>query len=207
MFLEVFLIGILAGISPGPDFFIVRKNSREHGKKIGIASALGIGAALLIHASYTILGLAIVIQTYVYVFKLIQILGACYLAYLGIQAIISTVSGKDVEFEHGNTGVSDKTFLQGFNNGFLCNILNPKAFLFFLSVFSQFISPETPHWMAWVYGLEVVVAVAGWFVILSMLASANRFQRVYNQCRKWLDRFFGGLLLYFAYKISRSALD
>ena len=207
MFLEVFLIGILAGISPGPDFFIVMKNSLEHGKKIGIASALGIGAALLIHASYTILGLAIVIQTYVYVFKMIQILGACYLAYLGIQTIISTVSGKEVEFEHENTGASDKTFLQGFNNGYLCNILNPKAFLFFLSVFSQFISPEMPHWMAWVYGLEVVVAVAGWFVILSILASANRFQRVYNKCQKWLDRFFGGLLLYFAYKISGSALD
>lgn len=207
MFLEVFLIGVLAGISPGPDFFIVMKNSLEHGKRIGIASALGIGAALLIHASYTILGLAIVIQTYVYVFKLIQILGACYLAYLGIQAIISTASGKDIEFEHENAGGSNKTFLQGFNNGFLCNILNPKAFLFFLSVFSQFISPETPHWMAWVYGLEVVIAVAGWFVILSILASAKRFQRVYNKCRKWLDRFFGGLLLYFAYKISRSALD
>ncbi|MHC1717945.1 MAG: LysE family translocator [Acidaminococcaceae bacterium] len=207
MFLEVFLIGILAGISPGPDFFIVMKNSLEYGKRIGIASALGVGSALLIHAAYTILGLAFVIQTYVYVFKLIQIAGACYLAYLGVQAIRATFSGKDVEFAYEETQRDDKTFLQGFNNGFLCNILNPKAFLFFLSIFSQFLSSDTPNWMAWVYGLEVVVAVTGWFVLLSIMTSANRFQRVYNKSRKWLDRFFGGLLLYFAYKISKSALD
>lgn len=207
MFLEVFLIGILAGISPGPDFFVVMKNSLENGKRVGIASALGVGSALFLHASYTILGLALVIQTYVYIFKFIQILGACYLAYLGIQAIISTFSGKDMEFEYAKTRHEDKTFFQGFNNGFLCNILNPKAFLFFLSIFSQFISPTTPHWMAWVYGLEVVVAVAGWFVFLSIVVSTNRFQQIYNKSRKLVDRFFGGILLYFAYKISKSALD
>jgi len=207
MFLEVFLIGILAGISPGPDFFIVMKNSLEYGKRIGIASAFGVGSALLIHAAYTILGLAIVIQTYVYVFKLIQIAGACYLAYLGVQAIRGTFSDKDVEFTYDETQRGDKTFLQGFNNGFLCNILNPKAFLFFLSIFSQFLSPKTPNWMAWAYGLEVVAAVTGWFVLLSIMTSANRFQRVYNKSRKWFDRFFGGLLMYFAYKISKSVLD
>lgn len=207
MFLEVFLIGVLAGISPGPDFFIVMKNSLEYGKRIGIASALGVGSALLIHASYTILGLAIVIQTYVYVFKLIQIAGACYLAYLGIQAVRATFSSKDIEFEYNKTSNDEKTFIKGFNNGFLCNILNPKAFLFFLSIFSQFLSPETPNWVAWVYGIEVVVAVSGWFVLLSVMVSANSFQQIYNRFRKWFDRFFGGLLMYFAYKISKSALN
>lgn len=207
MFLEVFLIGVLAGISPGPDFFIVMKNSLEYGKRIGIASALGVGSALLIHASYTILGLAIVIQTYVYVFKLIQIAGACYLAYLGIQAVRATFSSKDIEFEYNKTSNDEKTFIKGFNNGFLCNILNPKAFLFFLSIFSQFLSPETPNWVAWVYGIEVVVAVSGWFVLLSVMVSANSFQQIYNRFHKYFDRFFGGLLMYFAYKISKSALN
>ncbi|MBU2702707.1 RhtB (resistance to homoserine/threonine) family protein [Sporomusaceae bacterium BoRhaA] len=207
MFFEIFLIGILAGISPGPDFFIVMKNSLEYGKKIGIASAIGIGTAMLIHASYTIFGLALVLQKYIYLFKAIQILGACYLGYLGVQAIIGTFSSKKMDFEYSKNIHTTKTSLQGFKNGFLCNILNPKAFLFFLSIFAQFITPDTPSWVEWIYGLEVVVAVGGWFVILSIMISSNFFRQIYQSCRKWLDRFFGGLLLYFAYKITKSVFD
>jgi RhtB (resistance to homoserine/threonine) family protein len=207
MFFEIFLIGILAGISPGPDFFIVMKNSLEYGKKIGIASAIGIGTAMLIHASYTIFGLALVLQKYIYLFKAIQILGACYLGYLGVQAIMATFSSKEMDFEYSKNIHTTKTFLQGFKNGFLCNILNPKAFLFFLSIFAQFITPDTPSWVEWIYGLEVVVAVGGWFVILSIMISSNFFRQIYQSCREWLDRFFGGLLLYFAYKITKSVFD
>jgi threonine/homoserine/homoserine lactone efflux protein len=146
MFFEIFLIGILAGMSPGPDFFIVMKNSLEYGKKIGIASAIGIGTALIIHASYTILGFALLLQKYIYIFKAIQLFGACYLAYLGIQSIKSSFSKQKLELDYSIEIHNTKTFLQGFNNGFLCNILNPKAFLFFLSIFSQFITPNTPLW-------------------------------------------------------------
>lgn len=207
IFLQVFLIALLAGMSPGPDFFIVMKNSLGYGKKIGIASAMGVGSALLIHASYTILGLALILQKYTYIFKGIQILGALYLAYLGIQAIISTFSVKEVNFEYSENVCDSKTFLQGFKNGFVCNILNPKSVLFFLSIFSQFINSSTPRWMEWLYGFEVALVVGGWFVILSIMISTKFFSRIYTKCRKWLDRFFGGLLLYFAYKICNSVLN
>lgn len=207
MFLEIFLIGILAGMSPGPDFFIVMKNSLGYGKKIGIASAIGIATALLIHVSYTIFGLALVLQNHMYIFKVIQFLGAGYLAYLGILAIISTFSGNEMNFEYSETVCEGKTFMQGFKNGFLCNILNPKTLLFFLSVFSQFITSDTPRWVEWVYGLEIVVAVGGWFIFLSVMVSSKFFSQIYKKCRKWLDRFFGALLLYFSYKICKSIFN
>lgn len=207
MFSQIFLIGILAGMSPGPDFFIVMKNSLEYGKKIGIGTAIGIATALLIHVSYTILGLALILQKHIYVFKVIQISGACYLAYLGTQAIISTFSGKEVNLEYSGTACDSKSFLQGFKNGFLCNILNPKAFLFFLSIFSQFITSNTPSWVEWIYGLEVVGAVGGWFVVLSVIVSSKFFSQIYKKCSKWLDRSFGALILYFAYKIFKSVFD
>ncbi|MCX7711436.1 MAG: LysE family translocator, partial [Clostridia bacterium] len=149
MFIQVFLVGILAGMSPGPDFFVVMKNSLGFGRRSGIASALGIGTALAIHATYTILGIALILQHYVLLFKLIQLMGATYLVYLAIQTILSTFSkknnqlGEDIAFE-GN-----KSFQEGFKNGLLCNLLNPKAFLFFLSIFSQFISADTHSWIRW----------------------------------------------------------
>lgn len=204
MSLQIFIIGLLAAIAPGPDFFIVMKNSLGYGKKIGIASALGIGSALLIHATYTILGLALVIQRHSYVFKSIQLLGAAYLAYLGIQAIRSTLSGTESSLEEMHAVEGTKTVLQGFQNGFLCNILNPKAFLFFLSIFSQFLHPDMPHWVAWGYGLEIACTVSGWFVFLSVMISSAVFRRVYQKAHCWVERFFGVLLLFFAATICRS---
>lgn len=207
MFLQIFLIGVLAGMSPGPDTVIVMKNSLGYGKKIGIASAIGIGTALLIHASYTIFGLALVLQKYLYVFKLIQFAGACYLLYLGSQAILSTLKVQELNLELTEAAEDRKTFLQGFNNGFLCNILNPKAFLFFLSIFSQFLTPTTPGWVKWLYGLEIGLAVGGWFTILSVLISSRLFKETYQRIRSWIDRLLGGLLLYYAYRIFRAVFS
>jgi len=207
MFLEIFVIGILAGMSPGPDFFIVMKNSLGFGKKIGIASALGIGAALMIHATYTVLGLAVIIETYIYVFKTIQIIGAAYLAYLGVQALLSLFKKEKLTLEAQVASETGKSFWQGFKNGFICNVFNPKAFLFFLSVFSQFFSVDTPKWIEWVYGLEVVMAVTGWFIFLSVMISSKFFRALYQRGHKVLDGFFGGILLYFSYRLSKNIFD
>ncbi|WP_010238306.1 LysE family translocator [Clostridium arbusti] len=213
MFFQIFIIGLLLAISPGPDFFIVMKNSLGYGKKIGIASAIGISTALFIHVSYTILGLAIILKQYIFVFKFIQILGACYLIYLGMKSIILTFSNKKgttnelKTINYKDKYIYSKKFAEGFRNGFICNILNPKAFLFFLSVFSQFMTPHTPRWIESIYGLEIILAVGGWFTILSIMSSSRIFRTGYNRCRNWIDRLFGALLLFFAYKICKSVFD
>lgn len=62
MFIEVFLVGILAGMSPGSDFFVVMRNSLGYSRKAGVATALGIGLALTIHVSYTIWGFLLIFQ-------------------------------------------------------------------------------------------------------------------------------------------------
>lgn len=205
MFIEVMIIALLAGMSPGPDFFLVMKNSLEYGRKVGIASALGIAAALAIHASYTILGLAIIIQSFHYIFVLIQLSGAAYLAYLGIRTLLSTFKSIKFELENVTEQINDKSVMQGFLNGFLCNILNPKAFVFFLSIFSQFMSPGTARWIEWIYGFEVVLVIGAWFVLLSGLISSNTFRSCYQKFRIWLERFFGVILIYFAVRVCKSA--
>ncbi len=205
MYLEIMVIALLAGMSPGPDFFLVMKNSLGYGRKVGIASALGIAAALAIHTLYTILGLTIIIRNYHYVFIAIQLSGAIYLAYLGLRTLLSTFSNIKLELEKVSESSNHKSIYQGFLNGFLCNILNPKAFVFFLSVFSQFMKPGTPPWVEWIYGFEVVLVIGAWFVILSSLISSEAFRSVYQKGRIGLERFFGVILVYFAFKVCKSA--
>jgi threonine/homoserine/homoserine lactone efflux protein len=95
----------------------------------------------------------------------------------------------------------EKTAVKGFIEGFLCNALNPKATLFFLSVFSQFLSSGTQTWVGWVYGLEIVIAVALWFTLLSCLITNDRFKRLYQRYSYWFDRILGAVLIFFAFKI------
>lgn len=206
MFFQVFLISLLAGMSPGPDFVLVMKNSLGHGRSIGIASAFGIAAALAVHATYTVLGIAFVIQRHSLVYAGIQFSGAAYLAYLGAGAILSTLKGEKAGIVSVSSGEARKTPLEGFVNGFLCNILNPKAFVFFLSIFSQFIVPGMPKWMELIYGAEVVATIGAWFVLVSVLISLEGFRTAYAKSYAWLDRAFGTILLFFALKVFRTAL-
>jgi|SRR5690554_468545 len=206
MYFEVFIVGLLGGISPGPDFFVVVKNSLVKGRKIGSAAALGISLALTIHISYTILGFALIMQKNPVLFKLIQGAGAVYLIKLGLKAILSKRMLKPtIELDEDRLlsiqPHRDTRFFQGFKEGFLCNMLNPKAALFFLSIFSQFLTAETPLIVQWVYGGEIIIAVGGWFLILAALISAPFFRRIYGQYHHWLDRFLGGALLYYALRI------
>lgn len=206
MFIEVIVIALLAGMSPGPDFFLVMKNSLGFGRRAGNASAFGIAAAMAIHAAYTILGLAIIIRNSHYVFTAIQLSGAVYLAYLGIRTLLSTFTSIKFELESVHAPTNSKSILQGFLNGFLCNILNPKAFIFYLSIFSQFMTPGTSRLTECIYGFEVVLVIGLWFIVLSNLVSSNVFRSIYQKCRKWFERIFGVVLIYFAFRVCRSAL-
>ena len=223
MYFQVFLVALLAAVSPGPDFFIVMKNSLGYGRYVGAASAIGIGSALGIHAAYTILGLGVIIRDAVVLFKAIQIAGAAYLAYLGVSAIVASfkTGGTGIDFGTGReadragaepsvsagaAAVPAKSLAGGFRDGFLTNLLNPKAVVFFLSIFSQFIGADTPSWMRWVYGAEVVVAVGGWFVFLAFGVSTGAVRRLYERGRAWIDRFFGVVLVALAGKIVASAV-
>lgn len=236
MYAQVFLVGLLAAISPGPDFFIVLKNSLGFGRRVGAASAIGVGTALSIHATYTILGLGVLIRDAILLFKVIQIAGAAYLAYLGISALLASFRnrgdrlpalGGPAQVEDSpsralprridppkagavvSSGVmpSAKSLRRGFRDGFLTNLLNPKAVVFFLSIFSQFIHPDTPSWVRWVYGAEVVCAVGGWFLVLAYGISTGVIKGLYDRGRSWVDRVFGIVLVGLAGKIVLSTVE
>ncbi|WP_280157854.1 LysE family translocator (plasmid) [Priestia megaterium] len=205
MFVEIFLIGILSGLSPGPDFFLVMKNSLGFGRRIGIATALGVASALFVHVTYTVLGFTYIIEKIPSVFIAIKIAGSLYLLWLGFHAIRSVKQNKEQE-EQGLKTNEDKTVKQGFREGFICNVLNPKAALFFLSIFSQFISADTASWVRWAYGTEIVIAVGLWFIFISTVISYQKFRNYYERYSHWFDRCLGAILIYFAVFIAYSTI-
>lgn len=202
--LEIFGLGLLVGMVPGPDFFVVVKNALQGGQTKGRATALGIGGGLLIHVGYSVLGLALVLQNAPHIFQAIQAIGGMYLLWLAVQTLRASLRAPStssfsatLEKRPGQT----QSPRVGLQEGFFCNVLNPKAALFFISIFSTYLTPNTPCLFHWVYGLEIVLAVTLWFLFLSWLAASERFRRLYAGVHVWIDRAFGLVLLFFGLQV------
>jgi RhtB (resistance to homoserine/threonine) family protein len=191
----VALVSLAAAISPGPDFFIVLKNSLSFSRKAGFFTAIGISIALIIHLTYTLMGIGLVLAESPFLFMIIKYIGVGYLFYIGISSIKDSFKKKpsmDVNYPKSDYQISsNKAFLQGF----LTNMLNPKAAFFFISLFSQFIDPSTPILLRIEYAIINWSVTLGWFLFLSYLVTAKMFLNKINQFRIYIDRIMGGVLL------------
>ena len=193
-FLQVFAVGVAVAVAPGPDFFMVLRNSLSRGRMAGVMTALGIGSALVVHVVYSVLGLALVIASSPAVFGLIRICGALYLLYIAARCFLARSSEMPDVCVQVEPSEGKDSLLRGWREGFWCNLLNPKAALFFLSIFSQFMTPDTPSVLRWIYGAEVIVIVTVWFTLLALCLSTARIRGMYAGLAKWID---GGVGLVF----------
>lgn len=202
--LTLIVVFSLAVISPGPDFVVAVRNSVVHSRRAGLFTALGFGLAILIHVTYTVAGIATVIAQSILLFNVIKYAGAAYLIYLGVQALRSRGMGK-AAMDQALT-VSANTKLMGdweaFGSGFLTNVLNPKATLFFLAIFSQIIGASTPiFWMA-VYGLTCSIIIIAWFSLVAVLLTQPRVRNSFLKGTKWIDRGCGVLMIALGIKVA-----
>ena len=199
--LAVAFVSLIAAISPGPDFCIVLKNSLSHSRKAGLLTAVGVAVALIIHLSYTLLGIGVVIAESPFLYALIKYAGVGYLFYIGLSSIIA--SYKKAPSIEVNFAKSDNqiTSLKAFTQGFLTNALNPKAAIFFISLFSQFIEPTTPMIIRFEYVIVNWSVSLGWFLFLSYLVTAKKFLGKIDQFRLYIDRIMGGALMILGLKL------
>ena len=199
-FLTIASVHLLAVASPGPDFAIVLKHSISFGRRTAIITSVGVGAAILIHVAYSLLGIGILIKTTPVLFQVFSYAAAAYLLFLGWGAVRSPApnSQKTEEGENPIQVISDK---KAFIVGFLTNGLNPKATLFFLSVFAVAVSPDTPNVIKLGYGLYLAVATGIWFSVLSLFLSSKKVTGFIGEKGYWFDRVMGVVLILLAIKL------
>ncbi len=190
--LAVITITVLAVISPGPDFAIVTRNSLVLSRGAGVLTALGIGLGVLIHVSYTILGVGVLIQQSLWLFQAAKLIAALYLIYLGIGMLRARPGGPLSEQE--SPALSK---LAALRTGFLTNVLNPKTTIFIVSLFMQVVRPDTPLATQIGYGVFISLAHIGWFSLVAVCLSTGVVRERLLSVRHWIDRVFGGLLVSF----------
>jgi threonine/homoserine/homoserine lactone efflux protein len=132
----IFLLAALGLLLiPGPAVIYIVTRSIAQGRKAGIASVLGIELASLCHSIAAAFGLSAILLASSMAFSIVKYLGAAYLVYLGIRAILSKGDAQQIE------NSTPPSLSQLFRKGFLVNILNPKTALFFYAFLPQFVNP------------------------------------------------------------------
>jgi len=189
----IFIIALLAAISPGPDFVVVAKNALSYNRQSAVMTSVGIGVGILFHTTYCVIGFAIIISQSLILFSIIKYLGASYLIYLGVKSLFSKSSNPS-SAAYSNAKLSI-TAWQSFRVGLLTNVLNPKCTLFMLSVFTLVIRPTTPHLQQASYGVEIALVTSIWFVFLSYGFTHPIIKTKINKVQHHVNKAIGIVLI------------
>lgn len=203
-FSKVALAHLLAVASPGPDFAIVLKQSLAHGRRTAIWTSIGVGVAILLHVTYSLLGLGLLIRGSVLWFNVVKYAGAAYIAWLGVQSVRAQPRTA-AEITGSPTATTPKPH-GAFATGFLTNALNPKVTLFFLSLFVLIVSPTTPKLIQAGYGVWMSLATIAWFSLVAVVFTREDVRSRFLRYGHWIDRALGVVFLAFALSLALSSV-
>ena len=192
----------LAIMSPWPDFFMIVKNSISHGRMVWFYTAFGIAFWILVHVTYCMLGLALVISQSIILFNTIKIAWALYLMYIWYQAFKSTSSLKEIDINTEKNTWETFSNKKAFLSWFLTNVLNPKATMFFLSFFTFVITPWTSYYLIWTVIFTMFLMTIIWFSLVSFFLTHQKFYNKFIKFEKIFNKIFGWLLIAIGLKIA-----
>jgi RhtB (resistance to homoserine/threonine) family protein len=191
--LTIFVVGCLAVTSPGANFFITLRNSLTYSRRAGVFTAVGLAVGDLVHATYCLVGIGLIISKSIVLFNVIKWLGAIYLIYVGIKSLQTRKRQNDaIEEQESPSKVAP---LAAFRMGFLTCLLNPKVTLFFLALFTQIIHPDTSIAIRVIYGLTIVSIEFFWFAFVATVVSQGSVKRWFLSMSHWFERVMGGVLI------------
>ena len=172
MFFSAALAHLLAVMSPGPDTAIIFHQSFTKGRRASIFTALGIGFGIFVHCFFAISGISLLIYSSEEAKLFIKIFGGLYLLYIGLSFFI---------FKSSSDSNEPKSLLQNpFLIGLITNLLNVKAFLFTVSLFSL-INLGPNFFEALIYLLYFPIVTAGWFSFVSFALTHDSFGNVFSK--------------------------
>jgi len=197
IFLTIAVLHLFAVASPGPDFILVSRQCLRYGRRIAIWTSLGIAIGILFHVALSLTGLNILLQNQPDLFWYIKLLASLYIGYLGIVSLVSKSSNKLVEDATGQAGNQ----LRSVTTGLLTNVLNPKALIFFITVFAVTINKETGIFVKSLLGIYMSVATFIWFALVSILLTNKKAIERFKKAIPLLEKVTGFFLLLIAIQI------
>jgi threonine/homoserine/homoserine lactone efflux protein len=172
--LSVTTLYTMLAISPGPNFLVITQAAISRSRSQALCIALGVSTASVIWASLAALGLGIVLEQFLWLQRALQLLGGCYLLYVGVKMLLKARTPLDV----GPSVVAEVSDWQAYRAGLLTNLANPKTAIF------------------------VVAAISiAWNVLTVTIFAMEKSRRVYARGKVWIDTIIGAFITFFSLKL------
>lgn len=193
LFLTVALVHLIALMSPGPDFFFVSQTAVSRSRREAMMGVVGISLGVMVWAGVALLGLNLILQKMAWLHQIIMVGGGLYLCWMGWQLLrsarsqnVQTASAEDVQVVLPKPGRS-------FIRGLLTNLSNPKAVIYFGSVFSLFVGEDVSAGARWGLFALITGETFMWFSLVAVVFALPAMRRGYQRMAKWIDGLAGVL--------------
>lgn len=186
-------------VIPGADFAMVLRQSVVHGRRAALFTSAGIATSILVHGSYTLLGVGVIVGQSLLLFNILKWLGAAYLVWLAISALRSPPPQPPSELDTSEARRGD---MAAFALGFLTNLLNPKAVLFFLALFTSLVSIQTGGQIKLIYVGSMSLMLFAWFALVSVFFTTPSVKQGFFRAGRWFNRVTGITFLALAVRVA-----
>jgi threonine/homoserine/homoserine lactone efflux protein len=195
----LFFVHLLVVASPGPAFLAVSRTAISSSRAAGITAAGGLAVGALIWAVATMFGLDVLFAKAPWLYDAMRLGGAAYLIWLGVGMLRSAWRGDRMTNDAvGPSG--NRAFLRSLG----VQLSNPKAAVFFGSIFVTLLPAAAPLWVK--CGALAILGINefGFYGLVAVVLSAPRAQRIYGNAKRALDALFGGFLTALGVKLALS---
>jgi threonine/homoserine/homoserine lactone efflux protein len=175
---------------PGPAVLMTLARSASSGTRVGVATGIGVAVGDLAHTAMAVLGLSAILLASAVLFNSIKYIGAAYLVYLGIKAIIERTEGLP------GMRTATITVPRAFRQAVLAEILNPKSAIFFLAFLPQFVQTQKGAVPLQLTILGTLFVVMGLFSTMIFAIGAGRigsFLRKNSAIARWQGKVVGAI--------------
>ena len=173
-FVQVFTVCLLGAMSPGPSMAVVINNAIFKGRNNGILTSIGHGIGIAVYATFAVLGLGLIIANNILIFNGLKILSVIFLIFIGVKSILNK---EKLNLEKKNIEKNTISFLQGFS----ISILNPKILVWFIAIYSQFMSTDNDLLFN-IYLVSIAGIVdACWYIILTLAITTTSALNFFNK--------------------------
>lgn len=177
-------------VAPGPDLLYTLTKTISNGKKVGLASAIGVCTGALFHVFAASIGLSAILVSSALAFSIVKYVGAAYLLYLAYQSFRSS----GFELNTDNSNQNRETAFEAFKQGVLIDILNPKVAIFFMAFLPQFVREDAGSVSFQLFYLGLIVIAVAIIVEAAYVLAADKISERVRSSKKlsiWLDRAVG----------------
>lgn len=213
--IQIAILNLIATISPGQNFAIIVRSSIMYERRIGIMTAIGVILGELVHITYIILGIGVILA-HAWILSSIKILGCLYLSYLGVRMLCAKKNmGGDLSQDadsipeqaaaKSSPSALPSAPISGFKalwTGVLTNLCNFNVVIFLLSLFSVVVDSGTPAHILMLYSGTILLTSFTWFILVVFLFSNHHIRALFSSASHWVERFTGGVLLVISIKLA-----